>query len=81
MITSAKRVWWEDGVLYEQDIDPADMYLSSEEAMTDQQISDLEAKLADMSGQEVVRYYQSLEVDDPQVDIVAGEMERRGIDD
>ena len=49
--------------------------------MTEQQISDLEAKLADMSGQEVVRYYQSLEVDDPQVDIVAGEMERRNLDD
>jgi hypothetical protein len=40
----------------------------------------LEAQLEAMSDDEVVRFYQTLEVDDPRVDVVAGEMERRNVD-
>lgn len=29
-MTTFKRMWWEDGVLHERDIDPADIYLDAE---------------------------------------------------
>lgn len=48
--------------------------------MTPEQTEALEAQLADMTPTEVVSFYNSLEVDDPRVDVVAGEMERRNID-
>lgn len=48
--------------------------------MTEPETTALEAQLSDMTDQEVARFYNTLEVDDPRVDIVAGEMERRNID-
>lgn len=48
--------------------------------MTEQQTIDLESQLSAMTEQEVVRFYQSLEVDDPRLDVTAGELERRNID-
>ncbi len=48
--------------------------------MTEAEITDLETRLAAMSDAEVADFYNGLEVDDPRVDIVAGEMERRHID-
>lgn len=48
--------------------------------MTESDIEALEAMLADMSDQDVARFYNSLECEDPRCDIVAGECERRHID-
>ena len=48
--------------------------------MTEADLTALEAQLAAMTEQEVVRFYNGLEVDDPRVDVVAGEMKRRNID-
>lgn len=49
--------------------------------MTPTQTTALEADLAAMDDAALVRFYQSLEVDDRRVDVVAGEMERRNIDE
>lgn len=48
--------------------------------MTDDQASELKTELAAMDDRALVRFYEALEVDDPRVDVVAGEMERRGVD-
>lgn len=49
--------------------------------MTESETTALEAELAAMDDDAVTRFYNSLEVDDPRVSIVAGEMERRNLDD
>ena len=49
--------------------------------MTKAETTALETRLAAMSDTEVAAFYQSLEVDDPQVDVVAGAMELRNLDD
>jgi hypothetical protein len=48
--------------------------------MTSEQITELEAKLTGMSAREAVWFYNTLAVDDPRVDIVAAEIERRDFD-
>ncbi len=48
--------------------------------MTEAETAALEEQLAAMTEQEVVRFYNSLDVDDPRVDVTAGELERRNID-
>lgn len=48
--------------------------------MTEPEITALEAQLSDMSDQEVLAFYQSLEVEDERVDVTAGEIERRNLD-
>ncbi len=48
--------------------------------MTEADITALEQQLSAMTEQEVAHFYSGLEVDDPRVDIVAGELERRNID-
>lgn len=48
--------------------------------MTPADLDTLEAQLSAMDDQEAVRFYNQLEVDDPRVDVVAGELERRHID-
>jgi len=48
--------------------------------MTDSEITDFQATLANMSDQEVLTFYQSLDVEDERVDVTAGEIERRNLD-
>ncbi len=48
--------------------------------MTEAETSALESELAAMDDQALVAFFQSLEVDDPRLDIVCGEMERRDVD-
>lgn len=48
--------------------------------MTQSELTALEAQLAVMDDKAVVAFFQSLEVDDERVDLVDGEIERRGLD-
>lgn len=48
--------------------------------MTKAEITALESELAGMDDRAVTRFYNTLDVEDPRCDIVAGEMERRDID-
>ncbi len=48
--------------------------------MNDHDTTAMEQQLSAMTEQEVAHLYSALEVDDPRVDIVAGELERRKID-
>lgn len=43
--------------------------------------TDFEAKIATMSDAEIVRAYNASEVETEEADLLAGEMERRNLDD
>ena len=49
--------------------------------MTEADRLELEARLAAMTEQDVARAYNAAEVESEEADIIAGEMERRDIDD
>ncbi|MBI0474204.1 hypothetical protein D9601_02340 [Sphingomonas sp. MA1305] len=59
---------------------PSEVNAHMEQHVALQRAARLEQDLCSMPDQAVAAFYQTLEVDDPRVDVVAGELERRNID-